>query len=32
MLGALIGYYGFSQLGSEKIQEMESDYASIKFA
>ena len=32
ILGAFIGYYGFTQLGSEKIQEMQSDYASIKVA
>ena len=30
IMGTVVGYYGFSQLGSEKIQEMQSDYASIK--
>lgn len=32
ILGMLIGYYGFSQLGSEKLEEMQSDYATIKIA
>jgi uncharacterized membrane protein len=32
ILGSLIIYYGFSQLGSEKFDEMQSDYASFKIA
>jgi uncharacterized Tic20 family protein len=32
ILGSLIVYFGFSQLGSEKIAEMQSDYANFQIA